>query len=162
MNVKHRASPRSTWARLTRRAALRLGVAVAASGLATKALPATSATARGTASASRSPAQGPGTQFDALDAQMRAVMAEAGVPGAAVGVLYRGEEYVAGYGVTNVDYPQAVDADTLFQVGSLTKTFTMAAAMRLVEQEQLALDAPLRRYLRDLRLSDPDATVRVT
>jgi CubicO group peptidase (beta-lactamase class C family) len=135
---------------------------VAASGLATRALPATSAAASDTASASRSPTPAPGTQLDALDAQIRAVMTEAGIPGAAVGVLYRGEEYVAGYGVTNVDYPQPVDADTLFQVGSLTKTFTMAAAMRLVEQGPLELDTPIRRYLPDLQMSDPEVAARVT
>ncbi len=89
-------------------------------------------------------------------------MAEAGIPGAALGVLYRGEEYVAGYGVTNVDHPLPVDPDTLFQIGSLTKTFTMAAAMRLVEQGRLELDAPVRRYLPDLRMSDPEVAARVT
>jgi CubicO group peptidase (beta-lactamase class C family) len=89
-------------------------------------------------------------------------MAEAGVPGAAVGVLYQGEEYVAGFGVTNVDYPLPVTGDTLFQIGSVSKTFTMAAAMRLVEQGRLDLDTPVRAYLPDLRLSDPDVTARVT
>jgi CubicO group peptidase (beta-lactamase class C family) len=93
---------------------------------------------------------------------MRAAMAEAGVPGAAVGLLYRGEAYVAGYGVTNVDYPRPVDPDTLFQIGSITKTFTMAAAMRLVEQGRLDLDAPVRQYLPDLRMSDPEVAARVT
>ncbi len=153
MSVGHRASQPSAGARITRRAALHLGVAATASGLATTALPATPATACTTVGARRSPGQAPSTPFDALDAQMRAAMAEAGVPGAAVGVLYRGEEYVAGYGVTNVDYPLPVDADTLFQVGSLTKTFTMAAAMRLVEQGRLELDTPIRRYLPDLQMS---------
>jgi CubicO group peptidase (beta-lactamase class C family) len=162
MSGGHRASELSGWARLTRRAALRLGAVATASGLATRALPAASATASGPASASRAPTPAPGSQFAALDAQIRAAMAEAGIPGAAVGVLYRGEEYVAGYGITNVDYPQPVDADTLFQTGSLTKTFTMAAAMRLVEQGRLELDTPIRRYLPDLQMSDPDVAARVT
>ena len=38
-------------------------------------------------------------------------MAAYAIPGAAVGVLYDGREYVKGYGVTNVDYPVAVDGD---------------------------------------------------
>src|SRR5262249_20668828 len=91
------------------------------------------------------PAQVTGGRFRELDEVVRAAMAEAGVPGAAIGVLYRGEEDVSGYGVTNADYPQPVDRGTLFQIGSVTKTFTMAAAMRLVEQGRLDLDAPIRR-----------------
>jgi hypothetical protein len=39
-------------------------------------------------------------------------------------VYYRDQEYVRGYGVTNVDYPQPVDGDTLFRIGSTTKTST--------------------------------------
>jgi CubicO group peptidase (beta-lactamase class C family) len=115
--------------------------------------------------AQRSPAQVPGTaspagggRFTGLDHAVRTAMAQADIPGAAIGVLADGEEYVAGYGMTNVEAPDAVDGDTLFQIGSITKTFTMAAIMRLVEQGKLDLDAPPRRYLPDLKLSDPTAT----
>jgi CubicO group peptidase (beta-lactamase class C family) len=162
MSIKCLASQRSAPTRLTRRAALRLVAAATAGGFAGTVLHPASARAGGTESYSRSPVQTASAEFDALDAQVRAAMAAAGVPGAAVGVLYRGQEYVAGYGVTNVDYPLAVDADTLFQIGSITKTFTMAAAMRLVEQGRLALDEPIRHYLPDLSMSDPDVAARVT
>src|SRR3954463_1748561 len=108
-----RVAQPSVEARLTRGAALGLGGAATAGALATTALPARPASASGPARAAWSLAPAPSTQFDALDAHMRAAMAEAGIPGAAVGLLYRGAEYVAGYGVANVDYPQSVDADTL-------------------------------------------------
>src|SRR5262245_123454 len=62
--------------------------------------------------------------FGQLDAKIRAGMARYGIPGVAVGVLAQGHEYVRGYGVTNVDYPVPVDGDTLFRIGSTTKTFT--------------------------------------
>ena len=152
---------RSARARLTRRAALRLAAAATAGGLATKTLPTTSATASGTAGTRGSPAQAPRSRFDAFDERIRTVMAETGVPGVAVGVLYQGEEYLNGFGVTNVDHPLPVDGDTLFQIGSVTKTFTMAAAMRLVEQGRLELDVPLRRYLPDLQLSDPQVAAQI-
>jgi len=64
-----------------------------------------------------------------------------------VGVLRDGVEHTAAFGVTSVDNPLPVDADTLFQVGSITKTFTATAAMRLVDQGRLELDRPLRAYL---------------
>ena len=84
------------------------------------------------------------------------------VPGVALGVLHEGREQTAGLGVTNVDHPLPVDADTLFQIGSITKTFTGTVAMMLVEQGKLDLDAPLRTYLPKLRLQDEEAATRVT
>jgi CubicO group peptidase (beta-lactamase class C family) len=62
------------------------------------------------------------------------------VPGVAVGVLHKGQEHCAGFGVTSVEHPLPVNADTLFQIGLLTKTFVGTAAMRLVEMGQLDLD----------------------
>ena len=61
-----------------------------------------------------------------------------------------------------MDYPQPVDGDTLFRIGSTTKTFTGTAVMRLVEQGRLDLDAPVRTYLPDLRLADESVAARVT
>ena len=84
------------------------------------------------------------------------------VPGVAVGILFEGREYVGGLGVTNVDHPLPVDADTLFQIGSTTKTMTATAAMRLVEQGKLDLETPIREYLPDLRMRDEEVTERVT
>jgi CubicO group peptidase (beta-lactamase class C family) len=143
--------------RVSRRQALGLAVATVASGsaLLTAGEP-VAAASRGARGAS--PAQVPSDSFAPLDAAIREAMARAGIPGVAVGVLYPGGEYLAGYGVTNVESPQPVDADTLFQIGSVTKTMTMAACMRLVEQGRLDLSTPIRQYLPDLRLSDPAAT----
>src|SRR5690349_22145886 len=89
-------------------------------------------------------------------------MAEHGVPGVAVGVLRDGREYTGGFGITNVEAPVPVDANTLFQIGSITKTFTATVAMRLVEAGKLDIDAPIRRYLPDLKLRDETATARAT
>lgn len=97
-----------------------------------------------------------------LDDKIRAGMAKYQVPGVTVGLFYRGAEYVNGYGVTNVDYPVPVDGDTVFRVGSTTKTFTGTTIVRLVEQGKLALDAPVRTYLPDLRTADPSVAARVT
>jgi CubicO group peptidase (beta-lactamase class C family) len=84
------------------------------------------------------------------------------IPGAAVGVVYEGEEKVAGLGVTNIDHPLPVDDETLFQIGSITKTFTCTLLMRLVESGKVELDEPVRTYLPDLRLADEDVARRVT
>jgi CubicO group peptidase (beta-lactamase class C family) len=110
----------------------------------------------------RASAQDADALFRALDAQIEAAMAEYHIPGVAVGVFYQGQEYLRGYGVTNVDYPQPVDGDTLFRIGSITKTFTGTTVMRLVEQGLLDLDAPVRTYLPGLRLTDESVAARVT
>jgi CubicO group peptidase (beta-lactamase class C family) len=100
--------------------------------------------------------------FGALDAKIQAGMARYGIPGVAVGVLAQDREYVRGYGVTNVDYPVPVDGDTLFRIGSTTKTVTGTTVMRLVEQGTLALDAPVRTSLPDFQTADPSVAPRVT
>ena len=84
------------------------------------------------------------------------------MPGASIGVEHEGVEEVTGVGVTSLEHPLQVDGDTLFQIGSVTKTVTGTVAMRLVEQGELDLDAPVRRYLPDLRLADEDVAERVT
>src|SRR2546430_11052236 len=84
------------------------------------------------------------------------------VPGVAIGILHDGDEDIAAYGVTNLEHPLPVDADTLFQVASITKTMTATVVMRLVERGALDLDAPVRRYLPDFRLRDDDVAKRAT
>jgi CubicO group peptidase (beta-lactamase class C family) len=103
-----------------------------------------------------------GSLFAKLDAKIRAGMREHGIPGVAVGLIYGGATYIKGYGVTKVDYPVPVDGDTLFRIGSTTKTFTGTAAMRLVEKGKLDLDARVRRYLPEFATSQPSVARRVT
>ncbi|MCI0394103.1 MAG: beta-lactamase family protein [Chloroflexi bacterium] len=93
-------------------------------------------------------------QFRQLCQEVVAGMERLVIPGLAIGILHQDQEYAAGFGVTSVDHPLPVTAETLFQIGSITKTFLATAAMRLVEMGQMALDAPLRTYLPDLRLAD--------
>ena len=100
--------------------------------------------------------------FKLLDEQVRAAMKRYGVPGVSVGIAYADKEYVAGYGVTSVENPLPVTADTLFQIGSTTKTMTATIIMRLVEMGKIDLDAPIRRYLPDFTLKNPEAAEKVT
>jgi CubicO group peptidase (beta-lactamase class C family) len=100
--------------------------------------------------------------FEAVCEAARAAMERTRVPGVAVGISFEGEEEVAGLGVTNVEHPLPVDEQTLFQIGSITKTFTGTLVMRLVEDRALDLDEPVRTYLPALRLADDDVARRVT
>src|SRR5919107_704499 len=100
--------------------------------------------------------------LEELDAKIRAGMREHGIPGVAVGMIHRGKHHIKGYGVTNVDYPTPVDGDTLFRIGSTTKTFTGTVAMRLVDRGELDLDERVRTYLPDFATSQPSVARRVT
>ena len=84
------------------------------------------------------------------------------VPGVAIGIWHNGKEYAEGFGVTNVDHPLPITSDTLFQVGSISKTFTGTMLMQLVEQGKVDLDSPAKKYLRDLKLHDKDVEKRAT
>lgn len=84
------------------------------------------------------------------------------VPGVAVGVYSEGREFGAGFGVTSTRNPLPVHEKTLFQIGSNTKTFVATAAMRLVEAGKLDLDTPIRKYILNFRMRDPEVTERVT
>ncbi|UMP01202.1 serine hydrolase [Amycolatopsis sp. EV170708-02-1] len=86
----------------------------------------------------------------------------ASVPGAVVGVTYRGEESVFATGVSSVDTGLPVDPGTLFMIGSTSKTFAAAAVMALVEDGTLDLDRPVVEHLPDLPLADPVARKTVT
>ncbi|MCG8346169.1 MAG: beta-lactamase family protein [Chloroflexales bacterium] len=100
--------------------------------------------------------------FQQLSEEVVHEMERLHVPGVAIGVAHADAEYMAGFGVTNVDHPLPVDADTLFQIGSTTKTVTGTVAMRLVEAGKLDLDAPIRTYLPQLRLASEEAAAHVT
>ena len=84
------------------------------------------------------------------------------VPGVAIGIYHNGKEHAAGFGVTSVENPLSVTADTLFQTGSISKTFTGTIFMRLVEAGKIELDAPVRTYLPKFKLADKDVAERVT
>ena len=88
--------------------------------------------------------------------------AEHVVPGVAIGLVGQHGETVACFGTTNVELPSPVDADTLFQIASITKTLTAVAVMRLVEDGRVDIDAPVRTYLPDFAVQDPDVSRTIT
>ena len=101
-------------------------------------------------------------RFASLSAFVEKNMTKWGIPGLAIGVLHQGETATAGFGVTNVDHPLPVTDETLFQIGSITKTFVGTAVMRLVEMGKLELDATVRTYLPDFKVADETASSQAT
>ncbi len=98
-------------------------------------------------------------EFEQLIAEK---MAEFNVPGVSIGVLTAdGPEYFTA-GVTNIDHPLPVTADTLFQVGSNTKLMTATLIVLLAHQGKIDLDAPIRSVLPDFRVQDETASTTAT
>jgi CubicO group peptidase (beta-lactamase class C family) len=84
------------------------------------------------------------------------------VPGVSIGIWHKGREYSAGFGITSVEHPLPVTADTLFQTGSISKTYTGTLMMMLVEQGKVDLDAPVRKYIKDFKVKDKEVSEKVT
>lgn len=82
-------------------------------------------------------------------------------PGAAVIVTENGRTvYAAGRGLADVERKVAITPATHFRMGSITKQFTAAAILKLVEQGRVSLDDPLSKYLPDYPAAAASATVR--
>ncbi|HET8567933.1 MAG TPA: serine hydrolase domain-containing protein [Candidatus Limnocylindria bacterium] len=101
-------------------------------------------------------------RFDRVAASLAEAMDRWTVPGAALGIVHEGRRQTACFGVTSALDPLPVHDDTFFQIGSTTKTMTATVAVRLAAEGRLDLDAPLRRYVPELRLADEDAAARVS
>lgn len=87
-----------------------------------------------------------------LDGIVASVMEKARYPGAAVLVSRRGEViYRKGFGFADLENRIPVTPDTVFPIGSVSKSFTGLAIMQLVEQGKVSLDAPVGQYLADYR-----------
>jgi CubicO group peptidase (beta-lactamase class C family) len=98
-----------------------------------------------------------------LEQHIAKPLAEHNVPGLALALVHEGAiVYARGFGVASVEERQPITPETLFQIGSTTKPMTGTMIMALVERGVLDLDEPVRRWLPELRLSDPSAAERVT
>jgi len=85
----------------------------------------------------------------------------ADAPGVAVRIEQQGRLIYSGsLGMSDVQQKRALTTDDLFQIGSITKQFTAAAVLRLVEQGKLKLSDPLRVYIDDLPEQYTSVTVQ--
>lgn len=101
--------------------------------------------------------------LEAAVEQLTAEMGRFGVPGLEVAVVRSGEVLVAdGFGVRGVEDAAPAGSGTWFHHGSCGKALTGLLATVLAEAGILDLDAPVRRYLPELRLPDPVIADRVT
>lgn len=98
-----------------------------------------------------------------LDAYVARAMKTFEVPGMAVAIVKDGKVVVAkGYGVRRLGEAAAIDADTLFGIGSNTKAFTTAALATLVDAGKITWDDHVYERLPGFQMYDPYVSHEMT
>lgn len=87
----------------------------------------------------------------ALDPIVESLMRQQGIPGMAIAVVRPQGTLIANYGSANRESEAPVDDDTLFEIGSISKTFTATLASLAAVEGKLDLEAPVSRYLPELK-----------
>lgn len=83
------------------------------------------------------------------------IMARSHVPGMAVAVVIDGKTVLAqGYGMREVGKPAPVDAQTVFQIASISKSLSATVAAIEVSRGTVSWEDPVARYLPDFKLSN--------
>lgn len=84
------------------------------------------------------------------------------VPSASVTVYHKGQYHHFTAGYKNIESQSAPDKDTLYAIGSCTKSFTAGAIAVLCDQGLLELDAPVRNYIPEFEMYDPYVSTHLT
>ncbi|WP_243698699.1 class C beta-lactamase [Paracoccus alkanivorans] len=79
------------------------------------------------------------------------VIAEHDIPGLAVGVIWQGREYIYTTGKADRAEARPVTADTLFELGSISKTFNVILAALSEQEGRLSLADPVADHLPELK-----------
>ncbi len=83
-----------------------------------------------------------------LDAHVPEMMREAGLPGFSIAVVREGRTvHAAGFGARDLQKNLPATPDTLYGIGSLTKSFVAIAILQLAEQGRLKLDDPVSAHV---------------
>jgi CubicO group peptidase (beta-lactamase class C family) len=99
----------------------------------------------------------------ALDALAQQMVDSGGVPGLAIAVVYNDEiVYLKGFGLREAGKPQTVDADTVFQIASLSKPVSSSVVAALVSDGVVDWNSRIADLDPAFALHDPYPTAQVT
>jgi CubicO group peptidase (beta-lactamase class C family) len=105
-------------------------------------------------------ASAPQAPTEQIDAYLKQEMETWRVPGASVAVVREGAVvFEKGYGLANLELGVRADENTVYELLSVSKQFTAAAVMLLVDEKKLSLDDPIVARLDGLPESWKDVTV---
>lgn len=146
--------------RCSRRGLLRTGGAAAA-GLAVRGNgPVAAQSATPTAESARAvSADAVASAIAKLEPIVSGALAQTGVPGLAVAIVHDDKVvYTNGFGVRSVDAPDKVDAETVFQLASVSKSLSATIVAGVVGDGHATWDDHLIDHLGDFQLADPWVT----
>jgi CubicO group peptidase (beta-lactamase class C family) len=96
-----------------------------------------------------------------VDSLAAATLARGQVAGLSIALYQRDDVLlVSGYGLADIENDVPATSETVYRIGSLTKQFTAAAVMQLVEAGRIDLDARITTYLPDFDTQGRAVTVR--
>jgi len=87
-----------------------------------------------------------------LEASVTGILSRRPAVGLAIGLVRDGQSAFCARGLADVATSTPVTTDTVFRIGSITKTLTAVAIMQLVERGLVDLDGPANAYLRSFKL----------
>lgn len=73
------------------------------------------------------------------------------IPGMAVAVTIDGRDYFYNYGVADKASKRPITKQTLFEIGSVTKTFAATLAAYLSDEHKISLSSPVTQYMPQLK-----------
>jgi CubicO group peptidase (beta-lactamase class C family) len=102
------------------------------------------------------------TSLADIDGIMRDALAAWQVPGAALAIVRDNQIiYLKGFGLADLDKKQPVTSDSVFAIGSCTKSFTSAALAMLADEGKIDWDDRVRKHVPYFHLADPLADANV-
>lgn len=154
-----RVSPRSTTPTLASTLAQTLALTLALAGAASASPAAAPMVVAQASAAQASPTATPApAKADrataAVDAAVAEVMRQYGIDGMAIGVSHNGEQRFFNYGDASRQPRRAVSSDTLFELGSISKTFTVTLAAYAQATGRLSLDDSPAKWVPELQGSE--------
>jgi CubicO group peptidase (beta-lactamase class C family) len=94
--------------------------------------------------------------FSEIDEYIQRQMENGDIPGLSVAIFQHGEiYYLKGFGVTSLSNPSPVTPQTVFDLASISKSFTALGVMLLADQGLVDLDTSVQHYLADFQPNDP-------
>lgn len=101
--------------------------------------------------------------LSALEVMAQRAVDSGGVPGLAIAVVHNDETvYLKGFGLREIGKPQTVDADTVFQLASVSKSISSTVVAALVSEGVIDWNARIADLDPAFALYDPYPTAQVT
>lgn len=100
--------------------------------------------------------------IEAFEEYASALMKKDKIPGAAVGFSKNGQlVYEKGFGYANLEEKLKANIDTVFCIGSITKSFTSISLLKLQEDGKLSVNDPVTKYLPEFQIKNSNATKKM-